>query len=108
MEFRKALDALFDEECKRARGNIANLYKLLEEARVTPEDIDKACCAELIRINDLRYEIIQKTDRADGLGWSSSKMTEHMDRFLKTKISDMCSVMRRIAHKEQPAPMNDA
>ena len=91
MEFRKALDALFDAELRKTG---AGTYDALVASNLTPEEIDKAVCAELIRVCNETYDIPENSDRKNRLGWSSAKIQEHMKRFVRHKIQDMCHVLR--------------
>lgn len=92
MEFRTALDALCEEEFLRT--NNPSLWTDLVSSELTPEHIDKAVCAELVRVCTLTYETPGTSDRLNRYGWSSIKIQEHMRRYLRHKIQDMCAVLR--------------
>lgn len=88
MDFRSALEAIFES------FHTTKHWSSLQQSRLTPEDIDRDCCAELIRVQRERYESPQNSDRLEGYGWSSTKIQEHMKRFLKERIQEMCHVLR--------------
>jgi hypothetical protein len=88
MSFRNHLDSIFELYYTQ------DTYTLLEAEGLTPDQIDQQCCAELLRVTQERYESPQNSDRLDGFGWSSSKIQEHMKRYLKEKLTRMCHVLR--------------
>jgi hypothetical protein len=92
MSFRDQLFILINEHVQRSakvkKKHPNELFELLNQGNLSVKEIDSACCKELIRIVSLRYESIQlNSNRLDGYGWSSSKIHEHMLRFIKHKIA---------------------
>lgn len=102
-KFYIALQNLYDEELKRISKqtfiSIEKLQFLLKQSKLSPEDIDEACTAELLRICKLQYDDAT-TDR--GHGWSSTKIKDHMNRFLREKLKMMSQVLRSETVIQEP------
>ena len=95
MNFRSSLEELFNEEINRLRDvDVNQLWTSLSEALLTPDEIDKAVTTELIRVAGLTYETIQNSDRMEGFGWSTTKIKEHMRRFVSLKIQQLVHLLR--------------
>lgn len=91
MSFQEQLFILINEHVQRTakvkKISTSTLFELLNQGNLSVKHIDFACTKELLRIVDLRYDTIQgNSNRLDGYGWSSSKIQDHMIRFLKEKI----------------------
>lgn len=95
-KFFKCLCVLYDEEMKRLHklGRDTNQLELLvKSSNLMPQDIDVACTQELLRVCQLKYDSIESsTDRS--LGWSTTKIKDHMHRFLKEKLKMLSQVLR--------------
>ena len=92
-KFLHALQNLYNEELKRISKYVSaeKMEFLLKQSHLTPKDIDEACTAELLRICALQYDDAT-TDR--GNGWSSTKIKDHMNRFLREKLKQLSQVLR--------------
>lgn len=89
---------LFEEQARRflacghCPDDLRNVKQILEEKCLTPEAIQLSTAEELKRVLVLRYDVQMNTNRLEGYGWNSSKIREHMTRFLKSKLQDMARI----------------
>lgn len=95
MNFRNSLEELFNEEIKRLRNvDVSVIWTSIVDAKLTPDDIDKDITLELIRVASEKYETMQNSDRMEGFGWSTTKIKEHMKRYLTMKVQQLVHLLR--------------
>lgn len=82
--------------CGSIKPEVVNdITKDLRDQNLLPEQIESSLCTELKLICTKRYDtIMQDSDRLNGFGWSDAHIKVHMQRLLKTKLSEVASVLR--------------
>lgn len=106
--FASAANELFDTQKERMLSNgsserVTAVFEFLERRSLDAFSIDMACCQELKRVLNHRYETtFAASGRLDGRGWSQNHIAAHMERFLRNKLRNASAVMRAAVCSDEP------
>ena len=101
-DVRGQIEAILGEHVSRLlasghllKSEIDDLTAALRESKLLPDQIEADLAEELKSLCNLRYEIANaESRRLDGFGWSVNHMQQHMERFMKSKLEQMGTVLR--------------
>jgi hypothetical protein len=111
--FREALSVLIDEQRSRLikvcdDNRIEEAFKVLKQNDLDVESIDRDCMRELNEILVRRNDTVTTgSTRLAKYGWSTSKIRDHMNRFLQSKMKAAANILK-IAVTDRKAPLSDA